>query len=164
MGRRKRLVMLLVPFTVLALIITGLAWFERRRTPDWRQELDQYLQSAGDGMAMKISAVTPASQPWSFNTDSATPVRNDWTWSIDRLPYPPQRLHCVLLKLEKEELNSRRPLTTQLVFIAYHSDALWRAGWLVHESAVSFGTPAAESLLERVGCDFQAVSVDMRAE
>ncbi|MFW5940886.1 MAG: hypothetical protein ACOC9C_01025 [Chloroflexota bacterium] len=162
MGRRKRLELLLVPVTVLALIITGFAWFERRRTPDWRQELDQYLQSAGNGMAMKISAVTPAWRPWSFNGDLGTPVRDDWTWSIERLPYPPQSVYCVLLEPRKEERNNRHHLTAQLVFMAYHSDALWRAGWLVYESAAPYGTPAAENLLERVDCDFQAASLDVR--
>ena len=63
--------------------------------------------------------------------------------------------HCVLLEPRKEALNGSRQLTAQFVFMAYHSDALWRAGWLVHESAEPYATPAAENRLERVGCDFQ---------
>ena len=41
----------------------------------------------------------------------------------------------------------------QVIFVSYHSDGLWRAGWLVHESLGGALSPELIANLGAIGCD-----------
>lgn len=151
----KRLIALAVPFLVLVSVLVTLAWFEARRAPDWEIVLNDYLAPRGlASETVKIQAVVEAGRPWNFTAAMGQPVGNDWPWDIDRLPFPPTAMRCVLLqKGSSSALTDEGEPERQVIYVGYHDDTLWRAGWLVHEGPQAPFTPELFADLDTIGCD-----------
>jgi hypothetical protein len=155
----KRIIALAFPFLVLVgAVITVLA-LEARRVPDWQSELNSYVaRSRLPGETITVLAEVEASRPWNFSPAMGKAVANEggWPWGNGELPppYPPTAVRCVLLERE------RKPVTggggesiRQVIFVGYHSDGLWRAGWLTHEGPLEAFTPELVANLDAIGCD-----------
>jgi hypothetical protein len=145
----KRIAILTIPFITLVSVLLTFAMLEAQRKPDWKVELDRYITSKLPAETLTVKDVVVASHPENFNEAMGQPVRADWRWGVDELPYPPQALRCVLL----ERRNNSTGLTQrQVVFVGYHTDTLWRVGWLVHEGPEEPFTPEMTSRLVTLGC------------
>jgi hypothetical protein len=142
---RKRAMGLLA--AVLAILAVVFALLEATRTPDWEIALRDYL--ARDAAREIVCRVAPASRPWHFTPQMGRAVIQDWTWEGIALPYPPERAICVLAT------GGGR---ARLLFVCYHSDNLWRSGWVVHKGPESPFTPADREILRQIGCDLALVS------
>ena len=151
----KRLIALAVPFLVLISVVVTLTWFEARRAPNWEVELNNYMAWSGlRRETIKVQAVVEADRPWNFTAAMGEPVGNDWPWGIDRLPFPPTAVRCVLLEKEsKSALDVEGEPQRQVIYVGYYDDTLWRAGWLVHEGPQAPFTPELVTDLAAIGCD-----------
>jgi hypothetical protein len=154
----NRIAALAAPFLVLVSVMVTFAWFETRKTPDWELALNEYVAwSRLSHETIKIQAVAKAGQPWNFRATMGRPVQNDWPWGIARLPYPPTAVQCVLL--EREAVNAAGEPVQQVVYVGYHTDTLWRAGWLVQEGPQSPFTLELVNTLTTIGCDLDLGSI-----
>ena len=151
----KRLIALAVPFLVLVAMVVTLAWFEARQTPNWEIVLNDYVTRGGLAReSIRIQALVEASRPWNFTAAMGNPVRNEWPWGIDELPFPPTSLRCVLLEKEGKSASAvKREPERRVIYVGYHDDTLWRAGWLVHEGPQAPFTPELVTDLATIGCD-----------
>jgi hypothetical protein len=155
----KRIIALAFPFLVLVgAVITVLA-LEARRVPDWESELNSYIaRSQVPGETITVLAQVEASQPRNFSPAMGKAVanKNGWPWGSGELPppYPPTAVRCVLLERDRSLAagEAGEPLR-QVIFISYHSDGLWRAGWLTHEGPQGVFTPELIAHLDAIGCD-----------
>jgi len=151
----KKIIALAVPLLVLVGVVMILATLERRRTPDWQTTLNDYIsQSALDGESVRVQAVVEASKPWNFTASMGKAVRSSWTWQIAQLPFPPKKLQCVLVERERSPAaGASEEAQRQVLYVAYHSDGLWRMGWLVHEGPQEPFTAQLVTDLDAIGCD-----------
>ena len=152
----KRIIALAFPFIMLVSVVMTFAALEARRGPDWKFELNDYIaQSKLPAETIKVQAVVEASKPWNFSEAMGQAVRNDWRWTIDELPFPPQAMQCVLLeRSRKSTVGAKTEPERQVVFVGYHTDTLWRVGWLVHEGPKEPFTQELAAHLNTIGCDF----------
>jgi len=151
----KRFIALAIPFLVLVSVAVTLAWFEARRAPNWEIKLNNYVAQSGlVPETMQIKAVVEAGRPWNFSATMGKSVRNDWPWDVDELPFPPTAMRCVLLQQEgKSAFAVAGEPERQVIYVGYHNDTLWRAGWLVHEGPQAPFTPELAADLATIGCD-----------
>jgi hypothetical protein len=107
-----------------------------------------------------IGQVVPAGRPWNF-----APLMSKATYgsgvyfhvnqgfdpkygdSSRALPYPPREVWCVVLT---DASGSSR-----IVFTALHED-MYKADWILHESAAVRGTPLLGEWLASIGCDLNS--------
>ena len=147
---RRTLLLLAIPLGVLLGTIAGVIALEQGQPPGWERALQLYLDTAApvQGRA-QVMAAEQARQPWEFRPELGSPVHQDevWTWQIDQLPYPPDDLYCVLLGYPAGAATSR-----QVVYVAHHTDNLWRVGWLVHLGPVTPFPATLAADLAQVGC------------
>jgi hypothetical protein len=144
---RKRTVGLMV--AVLAIVAGVFALLEATRMPDWEIALQDYLTQNGWGVNRTPYQAARASQPWHFIPQMGRAIIQDWTWEGIDLPYPPDQVVCVLAGQDGG---------ARLLFVCYHSDNLWRSGWVVHEGPQSPFTLADREILRQIGCDLALVS------
>jgi hypothetical protein len=155
----KKIIALAFPFLVLVgAVITVLA-LEARRVPDWESELNSYIaRSRLPGETITVLAQVEVSRPWNFSPAMGRAIANEsgWPWGNGELPppYPPTAVRCVLLEHERKLATGEaaEPLR-QVIFVSYHSDGLWRAGWLTHEGPQDAFTPELMANLDAIGCD-----------
>ena len=146
----KRIIFLAIPFLTLVTVVLSFATLEAQRRPDWRIELDGYITDNFPSETIPAKEVVVAAHPGTFNGTMGRPVRgHGWQWGIDELPYPPQELRCALLE---RRVNSTGLTQRQVVFIGYHTDTLWRMGWLVHAGPEAPFTPEFIADLAELGC------------
>jgi hypothetical protein len=146
----KRIIFLAIPFLTLVTVVLSFATLEAQRKPDWRIELDGYITDNFPSETITVKEVVVAARPGNFNDAMGQPIRGrGWRWGIDELPYPPQALRCALL--ERKD-NSTGLTQRQVVFVGYHTDTLWRVGWLVHTGPKAPFTPEFMTNLVRLGC------------
>jgi len=153
--RWKRIAAFAIPLAVLVAVLIVFAALETRRGPDWQHELDNYLaESASPSETVTIQSVTDARAPHDFRPDMGAAVRDDWRWSGITPPFPAQAVKCVLLERSTGTAGSDEERSThQVVFVAYHTDALYRVGWLAYAGPQE---PFPEELMEHmatIGCD-----------
>ncbi len=155
----KRIIALAFPFLVLiGAVITVLA-LEARRTPDWESELNSYIaRSRAPGETVTVLAQVEASRPWNFSPVMGKAMANGSGWSWETIesppPYPPTAVHCVLLeRVRKSATGEAGEALRQVIFVSYHSDQLFRAGWLTHEGPQEPFTPELIAHLDAIGCD-----------
>ncbi len=155
----KRIIALAFPFLVLVGAVLTVLALEARRTPDWESELNSYIaRSRVPGETITILAQVEASRPRNFSPAMGRAMVNEsgWTWGTIESPppYPPTAVHCVLLerdrKLATEEAGES---LRQVIFVSYHSDGLFRVGWLTHEGPQEPFTPELIAHLDAIGCD-----------
>jgi hypothetical protein len=146
---------------VFLVTVTTVAAFERQRIPDWQQALNLYLEQTRLS-ALKLGVQEPlkSTLPWNFRAEMGNPnlELRKWPWDFGRLPYPPDRLYCVIVgptpsaakQADKQGVQPPR----QLLYIAHHTDAMWRVGWVVHQGPTLPFDAAASSDLAAIGCNF----------
>ena len=151
----KKIISLTLPFLVLFGVMIAATQSEARRVPAWRTELSDYIvRTRLPHETMKIEQVVEATHPWHFNPTMGKPVRRGWVWGIADLPYPPTTMRCVLLDQGRQSaLGVAGAPKRQVLYVGYHTDTLWRAGWLVHEGPTSPFSTAHLTDLETLGCD-----------
>ena len=150
----RRILVLTVPFVVLIGVVTTFATLEGQRTPDWESVLDDYIAgSRSPGETITVLEVVEATKPWNFGPSMGRAVRNDLKWQIVQLPFPPTDLRCVLLERRGGSgAGVTGEAKRQVIYVGYHSDALWRSGWLVHEGPQVPFTEQLQADLNAVGC------------
>jgi hypothetical protein len=152
----RRAIFLAIPLLVLVALVTGMVVMEAGRPADWRVALDEYV---GDQAMISPGGITAqsaarASKPWNFSQEMSRGVLGSRMWGRLDLPFPPEEVWCVLLKrgqVSTDEPGGETPY--QVVFVGYHTDRLWRTGWVVHEGARSPFSPAFMASLLVIGCD-----------
>lgn len=81
-------------------------------------------------------------------------VRRGWAWQITQVSYPPEALQCVLVQgLRTSLTGAPEQPKRQVIYVGYHSDSLWREGWLVHEGPREPFTAELAADLQGIGCD-----------
>ena len=150
----KRIIALAVPLGVVAVAVGAFVMLETRRGPDWRMALDDYVaQSAQQSEVITMQSVAEASKPWEFNEAMGRAVRNNWRWGIAKLPYPPQAVKCVLLeRIRVSTAQLEKEPSQQVVFVGYHTDGLYRTGWVVHEGSEEPFPQELKEDLATIGC------------
>ena len=155
----KRSIALAFPFLVLVGAVITVLTLEARRVPDWQSELNSYIaRSRSPGETITVLAQVEASRPWGFGPAMGRAIasENGWPWGDSELPppYPPTAVRCVLLERGRKLATGEagEPLR-QVIFVSYHSDGLWRAGWLTHEGPLEAFTPELIANLDAIGCD-----------
>ncbi len=155
----KRIIALAFPFLVLVGAVTTVLALEARRTPDWESELNSYIaRSRAPGETITILAQVEASRPRNFTPamGRALPNEGGWPWGMGELPppYPSTAVHCVLLeRVRKSATGEAGEALRQVIFVSYHSDELFRIGWLTHEGPQEPFTPELIANLDAIGCD-----------
>lgn len=145
----------LLPLLVLLGTATTVVALESRRTPDWQTTLNRYL-AENAAQPARVQTVTRARQPHQFTREMGSPVSNDWQWQIERLPFPPQTLYCVLLRSPasgSDDKPQAQVAQAQIVYIGYLSDTLYRTGWIVYAGPHTPFPPSLPRQLAAVGCD-----------
>lgn len=74
---------------------------ETLRTPDWRVELEAYVATQAVTETLTVQSVVEAERPWHFEAAMGQVVRQEWTTFVEEIPYPPQKVRCVLLGSSK---------------------------------------------------------------
>jgi hypothetical protein len=147
----RRTVALAVPLAVLFFAAGFIVFLEVQRPPDWRLELNEYLaQHTSPSETVRIEAVTRARRPWNFSADMGTPEPGDWIIPSSS----PEAVRCVLLvRSRASDSGAEDESLRQVVFLAHHSDALYRVGWLAYEGPEEPFGPQLMAHLESIGCD-----------
>jgi len=145
----RRFVALAVP---LAVFFFGLGFFfglEVQRGPNWGLELDAYIsEQAAAGETVCVAAVSKARRPEVFTAAMGRPAEALEIWPS----FPAQEVRCVLVERTRPG-DDGAEMREQVVFLVYHSDTLYRVGWVVYEGAEGPFGPAAVESLRRIGCD-----------
>lgn len=176
----RKILTLALPLLILLGTVTTVVALEQQRTPEWQRALNGYLDQSrlddfhsddsrsGDSSAVKhsnvlaarVRRVARARLPWNFRAEMGRPVRStqQWPWAVNQLPYPPDALYCVLVqetvsKFAPATATPQMATTRRVIYVAHHSDKLWRVGWMVHEGPIQPFSPALASHLASVGCD-----------
>ncbi len=155
----KRIIALALPFLVLVGAVITVLTLEARRVPDWRSELNSYIaRSRLPDETIAVLAAVEARRPWNFSPAMGRALANEsgWPWGNGQLPppYPPTAVHCVLLeRIRKFATGEASESLRQVIFVSYHSDELFRAGWLTHEGPQELFTPELMTNLDAIGCD-----------
>lgn len=152
----SRKIMALTLFTaVLLVVLIPLGLFESRRTPDWQSRLSQYLETSGVSMKdIQLVEVAEAQRPGQFAVQMLQAVRTSWAWQgIDRIPLP-ETVRCIRIERQGQAGQGiARPSIGKYLLIGYHSDGLWRSGWLVHEFREGVSEGEQQVLLAKLGCN-----------
>jgi hypothetical protein len=148
----KRIILLSIPLLAALVVLVAWAVVEKGRPPDWRTALDQYIsyKRQGSHETLEVESYVHSSHPWDFTQEMSKSTFGDSIifevsasdsyseslgGDLKPLPYPPDDLWCVLLKLRN---NTTAATGTEneyrLVFVALYND-LYNAEWIVHENA-----------------------------
>ena len=149
----RRVIALLVPFVVLIATIGMVCVLEARRPPDWRLELDRYLEATGrPSETVAVQSVVQARRPWNLAPDMVSTALMDQTWQSIDVP-PPSNVRCVLLeRVRHSPATAREWRTQEVVLLGYHTDLLWKDGWIVYELTSDWCTPESHQTLAAIGC------------
>jgi hypothetical protein len=147
----RRIIALAVPFAVLVFALGVFVGLELQRGPNWRLELDEYIaRHTWPSETVRIQEVTRARKPWNFTAAMGTPEPGDWI-----IPsFPPRAVRCVLLVRSRSSAGGAQDESLrQVVYLVYHSDALYRVGWLAHAGPEEPFGPELAAHLASIGCD-----------
>jgi hypothetical protein len=147
----RRVVALAVPLAVLVFTLGVVVALEVQRGPNWRLELDEYLaRHTWPSETVRIEAVTRARRPWNLTSAMGTPEPGDWIIPASS----PEAVRCVLIVRSRRSASGiGDEATRQVVYLAFHSDALYRVGWLAYEGPEEPFGPQLTEDLESIGCD-----------
>jgi len=144
----------ILPAVVLIALGVAFAVLEAKRTPDWRIGLDEYLESVfSPAGRMTVELADRASKPWNFRKDMGDAVIRTRMWDSIELPVPPKEVMCVLLVRTRSSTVDAGG--ARLVFVGFHTDNLWKQGWIVYEGPESPFTQAVKEDLASIGCDLE---------
>jgi hypothetical protein len=154
----RKSLLLALPLFVLLGTVAAVFTLEHQRTPDWQVVLEGYLHDERAERAdFIVRKSVAARQPWNFDAamGRAQMAAGAWPWGIERLPYPLDALHCVLIaRTSAANGTSTGSAGEQILYVAHHSDKLWRVGWLVHEGPTVPLDAKEVNHLAAVDCDF----------
>jgi hypothetical protein len=162
----KKIGYIFIPLLLPAIALIVWLSYDQRQPPAWQMELEKYIASQERGASMGVTqqAVDRASKPWKFIRSPGFIVYGDTpyyvtdnTYNLDLLessgrmplPYPPEELWCVLLRLESVYPYGSPRL--QMVFVARHQD-LYNAAWVVHAAIQPADSPELLHTIAVVGC------------
>jgi len=151
----RRIAALAIPSVALMVVAVGLAALETRRRPDWRMTLDEYIaHSASPSETVTVQSVAEAREPWNLRKGMWEAVPDDWTWTVDELPFPPLGVQCVLLeRARRTDIGNEQGRLRQVVFVGYHTDGLYRVGWVVHSGPDGPLGQELQTRLAEIGCE-----------
>jgi len=153
----KKLVLIAIPILVVLALVITLVVLNNLQTPAWKASLDRYMLflMSTDKLAYHVLSTSTASQPGHFTpemsadsfSDSVIFEANlnpnlDTAAGLQPVPYPPQKVVCVLI-------GNGGP--HQLVYVALHT-SLYNADWIVHISADPWGSSTLQTTLDNLGC------------
>jgi hypothetical protein len=157
----KRWIALSIPLLVVVFFLVAVAAIEAQRTPEWQGALSGYISNvhATQPEKFQVDQVTTAKLPWNFRADWDFPVLDAGRFGYEigqhgisgeipysgqlALPYPPQTVHCVLLREGEDE---------RVIFVNYYNDGLWQYGWVIQEGARYPFTAEFSQRLAEIGC------------
>jgi hypothetical protein len=155
----RRVVALAVPCAVLIATIATVGVLEARRLPDWQLELDRYLEATGrPSETVAVQSVMRARRPWNLGPGMVSTVLMDPTWQSIDAP-PPSDIQCVLLERVRHSTATAGEWRVQeVVLLGYHTNLLWKDGWIVYELTSEWCTPKSHQALAEIGCgsEFEA--------
>jgi hypothetical protein len=147
----RKVVALAVPLAVLFFTAGLIAGLDSQRGPNWRLELDEYIaQHTAPSETVRVQTAVKARKPWNFSAALCPSQRDDW------IPpsFPPEAVRCALLVRSRPSGSGTEDESTrQVVFLIYHSDALYRVGWLAYEGPEEPFGPGLTAHLALIGCD-----------
>jgi hypothetical protein len=146
----RRIVALAVPVAVLLFTLGFIVALDQQRGPNWRLELDEYvIKHTTLTETVRVQTVTRATRPSNFTAAMGTAQPGDWIIPST----PPQAVRCALVLRSRPPGSGDLESLRQVVYLAYHSDALYRVGWLAYEGPQEPFGPQLEADLASVGCD-----------
>jgi hypothetical protein len=151
----SRMIMALTLFTAVALVVfIPLGLFESRRTPDWQSRLSQYLATSGVSREdILLVEVAEAQHLGQFTVQMLQAVPAGTWQGIVRIPLP-ETIRCIRIERQGQAGQGIvRPSIGKYLLIGYHSDGLWRSGWLVHEFREGVSEGEQRVLLAKLGCN-----------
>jgi hypothetical protein len=166
----KKILYLSIPILVPGFLLILFLLYAKQQPPAWQTELEKYIaykEHASPILITEQSAVR-SERPWKFTGDTGYIVYGDTPYYITDntyqsgrdsrfsrmpLPYPPEELWCVLLKMEPRYAPDF--FKYQLVFVARHQD-LYNADWVIHEANRPPSSPEIKQTLSRIGCNIDA--------
>ena len=150
----RKLHTMLIPLLIVAGVVAGYWVLESSRPPDWDQALRNYVRrQLPPNAIIEIQRSVSAGKPQNFSTRMGIRTATEWTWEITSVPMPPEAVQCVLL----DRTIPGAPLSEserQIVYLAYHSDNLWRSGWVAYAGPYAPFEPELIATLAEIGCDF----------
>jgi len=151
----KKTIALTSPLVLLIFVVLTLAVLERRRGPDWQRELHEYIaRSSSPSETITVQSVVEAREPWNFREAMGEAVRDDWRWTVTELPFPPLGVQCVLLERARgATTGAQEHRLRQVVFVGYHTDGLYRVGWVVHKGPQEPFARELHADLAMIGCE-----------
>jgi hypothetical protein len=134
----------------LIALFAALIIAEVSQPPAWQAELDRYIAHVrtASGDSITITAIERARHPEAFAREQSRAVFGDDVYYDRFLPFPPERLRCILVQRTHPGKGSRR----QILFAAFHQD-LYHADWVIHEGASEPFDPDALDRLAVIGCN-----------
>jgi hypothetical protein len=150
-----RMIMALTLITAVLLgVLIPLGMFESRRTPDWQSELSQYLEISGVSMKdILLVEVAEAQHPGQFAVQMVQAVPTGTWQGIDRIPLP-ETVRCIRIERQGQAGQGIvQPSIGKYLLIGYHSDDLWRSGWLVHQFREGVSEREQQVLLAKLACN-----------
>lgn len=146
---RPREMAIWTALAILVVVTTGVAdvliVLEAHRLPDWQVTLQNYTRAE----KLIVLETSRAREPDLFDPAWSRPMREGWSWPMDRLPQPPDEVRCVLVERGHWPDGAAR----QVLLVARHNDQLYHIGWLVHAAEQEPFRPEFLLYLERLGCD-----------
>ncbi len=152
----KKSIALIVPAVTTIAVLATFAIFEAQRLPNWRLELDQYLEfTSVPSETVSVLSVARAGRPWNYTLGMASPVLTDWRWQGIDIPSP-RKVQCVLIERTRPSSSTADEMRTrEVVLVSYHTDLLWNVGWVVHELPGDLFTQQSQETLAALGCGFK---------
>ena len=147
----RNLVALVLTVAVFAFASGTFAGLEARRGPDWYLELQAYVaESAPPSETTTIVSIVEATEPTNFRTGMGTARHDSWR------RVPAHAAKCVLIDRSRPLTPGSEPVSQrQVVFLVYHSDALYQVGWLAYAGPREPFGQEVRAHLRAVGCDLE---------
>jgi tetratricopeptide (TPR) repeat protein len=155
LSRRMRIAAIALPILVGLVVIVTVVALQARRGPDWRLALNEYIaQRTQLHGVLTVQRVVAARHPANFVLAMGMPVPGGPLWESVRPVFPPRAVQCVLLEISCATCGTASgEAWRQVVYLAYHSDSLYRVGWRVYEAGREPFTPELQADLQVIGCD-----------
>jgi hypothetical protein len=150
----SRVIRVLTVLAVVALVLlVPLGLIESRRPPDWQVLLGWYLANQGVSVKALHVEVAEAQRLGPLAAQALRAATTGWTWwGIDHVPLP-EWVNCVRIARQEPAKRGTTPsVHGEYIFIGYHNDGQWRAGWLMHRFQAGVSEEEQQDLLDKLGC------------
>jgi hypothetical protein len=180
----RRLLLLAIPIFALLAVLGWVMIAENARSPLWQVRLDRYVQAERmrSGQQITVLKVIHAGRPFEYTAHlpypvvdagefgmsvsitpqlSPSPTRSapsdtaKITLSKDQYDATLQTLDLPFSAIEVKCVLITRRAQREVLFVNYYSDALWHAGWVIHQGPHSPFSQEAAAILNRLGCSLE---------